>query len=43
MIIENYNLFILSVGKNDYLTEMKYFNPWISHTGLITWVNAISF
>ena len=21
--------------------EMKYFNPWISHTGVITWVPEI--
>ena len=26
------------VGKNDYLNEFKYFNPWILHTGSITWV-----
>ncbi len=26
------------VGKNEYLNEMKYFNPWIGNTGLITWV-----
>ncbi len=29
---------LYSVGKNEYLNEMKYFNPWISNTGLITWV-----
>ena len=26
---------------NDYLNEMKLFNAWISHTGLITWVPEI--
>jgi hypothetical protein len=34
----NFN-FKNGVGKNDYLTEFKYFNPWISHTGSVTWVN----
>jgi hypothetical protein len=29
------------VGKNEYLMEMKYFNPWISNTGVITWVPEI--
>ena len=29
------------VGINDYLTELKYFNPWIMHTGAITWVPEI--
>jgi hypothetical protein len=29
------------VGKNDYLTEFKYFNPWILHTGAITWVPEV--
>ena len=29
------------VGKNDYLTEFKYFNPWIMHTGAITWVPEV--
>jgi hypothetical protein len=32
------NDLIIRVGINDYLMEMKYFNPWISHTGVITWV-----
>jgi hypothetical protein len=26
---------------NEYLMEMKLFNPWISHTGMITWVPEI--
>ena len=30
-----------SVGKNDYLNEFKYFNPWITHTGVITWVPEV--
>jgi hypothetical protein len=29
------------VGKNDYLNEFKYFNPWISNNGLITWVPEV--
>ena len=33
--------FLLSVGRNDYLNEFKYFNPWISHTGIITWVPEV--
>lgn len=33
--------FKLRVGKNEYLTEYKHFNPWISHTGSITWVPEI--
>lgn len=35
------NNFEKSVGRNEYLNEMKYFNPWISNTGLITWVPEI--
>ena len=30
-----------SVGKNEYLTEFKHFNPWISHTGTVTWVPEV--
>ena len=26
------------MGKNDYLKEFKLFNPWIIHTGEVTWV-----
>jgi hypothetical protein len=29
------------VGKNDYINEFKYFNPWITHTGVITWVPEV--
>ena len=29
------------MGKNDYLNEFKYFNPWITHTGVITWVPEV--
>ena len=29
------------VGRNDYLNEFKYFNPWISYNGLITWVPEV--
>jgi hypothetical protein len=32
--VENY-IFGFRVGRNDYLNEFKYFNPWISHTGFI--------
>lgn len=27
--------FVIRVGHNEYLTEFKYFNPWIKHTGKI--------
>jgi hypothetical protein len=36
-----YNYYFSSVGKNDYLTEFKYFNPWISYEGFITWVPEV--
>jgi nicotinic acetylcholine receptor, invertebrate len=29
------------VGRNDYLNEFKYFNPWVSNKGLITWVPEV--
>ena len=29
------------VGKNEYLKEFNYFNPWISSDGLITWVPEV--
>ena len=29
------------VGKNEYLTEYKHFNPWISYNGQITWVPEV--
>ena len=29
------------VGKNDYLNEFKLFNPWILHTGVVTWVPEV--
>jgi hypothetical protein len=29
------------VGKNDYLTEFRFFNPWISYKGEITWVPEV--
>jgi len=29
------------VGQNEYLNEFKHFNPWISHTGLVTWVPEV--
>ena len=29
------------VGKNEYLAEYIYFNPWISYTGEITWVPEV--
>jgi hypothetical protein len=35
------DFFTKRVGKNEYLNEMKYFNPWISNTGLITWVPEV--
>ena len=31
------------MGINDYLTESKHFNPWISHTGEVTWVPILNF
>ncbi len=31
----------ISVGRNEYLKEMNYFNPWISSEGFITWVFKI--
>lgn len=32
---------IKRMGKNDYLNEFKYFNPWILHSGLVTWVPEV--
>ena len=29
------------VGINDYLNEFKLFNPWIFHSGLVTWVPEV--
>lgn len=29
------------VGKNSYLTEFKYFNPWVNYKGIITWVPEV--
>ena len=29
------------MGRNEYLKEMNYFNPWISNTGMITWVPEV--
>ena len=29
------------VGQNGYLSEFKLFNPWILHTGYVTWVPEV--
>ena len=29
------------MGKNDYLNEFKFFNPWILSTGLVTWIPEV--
>ncbi len=29
------------VGRNEYLKEMNYFNPWIASNGFITWVKIL--
>ena len=29
------------VGQNDYLSEFRLFNPWILHTGYVTWVPEV--
>jgi hypothetical protein len=29
------------VGENEYLTQFKLFNPWVSYSGLVTWVPEV--
>ena len=29
------------MGRNEYLTEFKYFNPWVSSNGQVTWVPEV--